>query len=68
VHDLACPDGEQLSEGVDRGLERHPSLVYGFIGVTAAHLMNLLPNQIDPYVLVGLNLRKMMKGKNARYN
>jgi hypothetical protein len=52
-----------LSEAVDRGLERHPSLVYGFVGATAAHLLNLLPNRVDPYQLVGLNLRKIMKGK-----
>jgi hypothetical protein len=61
-HDLACSEGEMLSESVDRGLERHPSLVYGFIGVTAAHLLNLLPDRVDPYQLVGLNLRKIMKG------
>lgn len=65
IHDFAAPDGEMLSEGVDRGLEKHPSLIYAAIGVTAAHLLNLLPDRVDPYQLVGLNLRKIMKKGTA---
>ncbi len=47
--EIVAPEGELLSEGVDRGLERHPLLVRAAIIVTAAHLLNLLPERFDPY-------------------
>lgn len=49
--ELACPAGETLSEGVDRALE-HPTLRYAAvagIGITAAHLLNLIPQEYDPF-------------------
>lgn len=48
-HELTCKEGQLLSEAVDRGLEKHPALVYGFIAITVAHLLNWLPPHIDPY-------------------
>lgn len=48
--DFLCPEGETLSEGVDHALE-HPIGKYfalGGIAVTAAHLANVLPDNIDP--------------------
>lgn len=47
--EVIAPDGELLSEGVDRGLEQHPLLVRAAIIVTAAHLLNLLPEKVDPF-------------------
>ncbi len=47
--EVVAPEGELLSEGVDRGLQRHPLLVRAAIIVTAAHLMNLLPEKVDPF-------------------
>lgn len=47
--EIVAPEGELLSEGVDRGLERHPLLVRAAIVITAAHLLNLLPERVDPY-------------------
>ncbi|WP_218001213.1 DUF7427 family protein [Nocardia thailandica] len=47
--EIIAPEGELLSEGVDRGLERHPLLVRAAILITAAHLLNLLPERVDPY-------------------
>lgn len=50
--DVLAPDGETLSEGVDRALEHSPTrrvLALGGIAVTAAHLANLLPQKIDPF-------------------
>ncbi|TDP29777.1 DUF7427 family protein [Nocardia ignorata] len=47
--EVVAPEGELLSEGVDRGLEQHPLLVRTAIIITAAHLLNLLPEKIDPY-------------------
>lgn len=47
AYELSCPDGELLSEGVDRAIEKHPLAVPLAIGYTAAHLCNLLPEKID---------------------
>jgi hypothetical protein len=52
AYELLCPEGELLSEGVDRALEHSKVARYatlGAIAVTATHLANLLPNQIDPF-------------------
>ena len=54
IYEYACPDGELLSEAVDRGLEsKYKYLVMGGIAVTAAHLLNLFDkldaNQLDPF-------------------
>lgn len=49
--EIACPDGETMSEGVDRALE-HPTLRYAVmagIGITAAHLLNVIPEKYDPF-------------------
>lgn len=49
--EIACPDGETLSEGVDRALER-PFTRYAAvagIGITAAHLLNVIPEKYDPF-------------------
>ncbi|MGW6624258.1 DUF7427 family protein [Nocardia sp. NPDC055002] len=60
-HEVACDDGELLSEGVDRALEKHPLLVYGFVAVTVAHLLNWLPNKADPYHAVGTLYERLNK-------
>lgn len=52
-HEFACAEGELLSEGVDRALEKHPALVYGFTAITVAHLLNWLPRKVDPYAGFG---------------
>lgn len=49
AHDVLCGQGEMLSEGVDRALEKHKLLTLGAIAITAGHLANVLPEQIDPY-------------------
>lgn len=48
-HELTCQPGQLLSEGVDRGLEKRPVLVYSFITITVAHLLNQIPLRVDPY-------------------
>ena len=51
AYELACPDGETLSEWIDPHME-HPlrrALITGAIGATALHLTNLLPKEIDPF-------------------
>lgn len=49
AYEMAAPPGELLSEGVDTKLSQHPILTRAAIGVTALHLMNLLPEKIDPF-------------------
>ncbi|MFC4373359.1 hypothetical protein ACFO5K_04540 [Nocardia halotolerans] len=49
VLEVIAPEGELLSEGVDRGLEEHPLLVRAAIIITALHLINGLPQQLDPF-------------------
>lgn len=49
AYEIACPEGELLSEGVDRALERHPKATVAAIGITALHLANLIPERLDPF-------------------
>lgn len=49
AYEIACPPGELLSEGVDRGIEQRPLLTKLAIGVTALHLMNAIPERYDPF-------------------
>lgn len=48
AYEVGCPKGELLSEGVDRALECRPWLVRAAVGAVALHLLNVLPDQIDP--------------------
>lgn len=46
IYELTCPQGETLSEGVDRLLDK--SKLWAIpVGYTALHLMNMLPEKID---------------------
>lgn len=58
-HELSAPNGELLSEGVDRALEDHPVLTYSLITITAAHLLNQLPPKADPYAWIFLLINKV---------
>lgn len=51
AYDILAPKGETLSEAVDGALE-HPTFRYfaiAGIGITACHLLNLLPEKVDPF-------------------
>lgn len=50
AYDVLCPEGETLSEGVDRALERPRSryMTMGAIAIVSAHLLNFLPEKADP--------------------
>ena len=51
AYDILCPPGETLSEGVDRALEheKYKRVALGAIAITAAHLANLIPQNVDPF-------------------
>ncbi|WP_264923101.1 DUF7427 family protein [Mycobacteroides chelonae] len=58
AYELTAPPGELLSEGVDRYLMRRPWLTRAVVLVVAAHLLNLLPESIDPlHQLAKIGLR-----------
>lgn len=47
LYDVLCPEGQTLSEGVDHAIEKHPILTFATIGMTALHLLNILPPKLD---------------------
>lgn len=49
LYELACPDGQTLSEGIDTALEQRRALTIAAIGVTSLHLLNVLPTRVDPF-------------------
>lgn len=55
TYEALCPMGETLSEGLDSFVDKpHGKLVVGAIGaVTVAHLINVLPERIDPFTKLG---------------
>lgn len=58
AHELLCKEEELISRQVDRWLENPTAsvLVHVAVIVTTAHLLNWLPNQIDPYAGFKLTL------------
>ena len=56
VTELCAPEGELLSQAVDRWLEKHPAKTVSALAITgtALHLLNLLPEQYDP---LGITLK-----------
>lgn len=62
IHELTCREGQLLSEAVDRGLVKRPVLVYSAVLITAAHLLNRLPSQLDPFTWIW----HFTKGNNHR--
>lgn len=52
AYEIACPRGELLSEGVDRYLKRRPWTTHVVVVGLALHLLNLLPESLDPLHLL----------------
>lgn len=48
VYEFAAPEGELLSEGVDRYLSRRPWTTRVVVAGLALHLLNLIPQRFDP--------------------
>lgn len=48
VYEYHAPPGQLLSEGIDRALIRYPNLTRFVVTIVALHLLNLIPQQIDP--------------------
>jgi hypothetical protein len=63
AYDYLAPEGQTLSEGVDRALEKRPLLTAAAIGMTAMHLLNIYEHlhieHLDPiHQLANLARRK----------
>lgn len=50
LYDVFCPKNQTLSEALDPALEttKGKAILYTAIGLTAAHLCNILPPKLDP--------------------
>lgn len=48
AYEIVAPEGMLLSEGMDRALVSHPIATRLVVAVVAMHLLNLLPERIDP--------------------
>ena len=67
-YEIACAEGELLSEGFDRLLERHPVWPRLAVFAVALHLVNWLPGWADPIHLVFHKTRRrgaIIKGMSA---
>lgn len=66
LYELTCPQGETLSERLDPLLEgRAKYLVLGGIAVTAAHLINLIPERVDPFEQGLSRIRQSYKRRSS---
>ncbi|WP_280389811.1 DUF7427 family protein [Nocardia wallacei] len=52
IYDALSPHGETLSESVDRSLAARPILTSAAVTITALHLLNRIPEKVDPFSLV----------------
>ena len=60
-YELACKDGQLLSEGVDEWLLSRPILTRAVIAALALHLGNALPERYDIVSLGFLAVRKISR-------
>jgi len=54
AYEVLALDGELMSEAVDRYLEARPWVTRVVILTVAAHLLNLLPQRLDPLAQLAL--------------
>jgi hypothetical protein len=57
--EVCAPDGELLSQAVDRWLEKRPGRTVSAVTIvaTALHLLNLLPERYDPFAITVKTVR-----------
>jgi hypothetical protein len=58
VYEIVAPENELLSEVVDRFLVSHPIVTRTIVIGLALHLINLLPEQIDPLHHTAIAVRR----------
>jgi hypothetical protein len=57
--EVCAPDGELLSQAVDRWLDKHPGRTVAALTIvgTALHLLNLFPERYDPLAITFKTVR-----------
>jgi hypothetical protein len=60
AYEIFAPEGQLLSEGADRAIERYPRTVPLVIGVVSLHLANAIPERYDP-LHAGLKFLKQLR-------
>ena len=58
AYELACKEGELLSEGVDDWVAAKPILTRTVIAAFALHLGNAVPPRFDPLSLAFIGIRR----------
>jgi len=58
AYEVLAPEGQLLSEGVDRALLKYPTLTRIGIALVACHLVNAIPDRYDPLHLIAVHTRK----------
>lgn len=53
VYEFIAPEDHLLSNAVDRWLEKHPVLTSYAVLSTALHLLNVMPQRVDPFMVIG---------------
>jgi len=49
AYEVMAKDGEMMSHSYDRWLQRRPVITWGATLLTVSHLLNLLPERLDPF-------------------
>lgn len=58
AYEAGAPRGELLSQGVDRYLLRRPWLTRAVVCYLGAHLLNVIPERVDPLTCLATALRR----------
>lgn len=58
AYEVLAPEGQLLSEGVDRALIKYPTITRIGIALVACHLVNVIPERYDPLHLIAVHTRK----------
>lgn len=61
TYEMMAPDGQLLSHAFDRWMIKHPAITVSAVAFTALHLVNVLPEAIDPYSGFGHPLLSAIK-------
>jgi hypothetical protein len=62
TYDVACRDGEMLSQASARYAREHPVAAYAVVAAVALHLVDRIPAAVDPIHWVGIGLRGLRHG------
>lgn len=66
VYEVAATEDELLSSAVDRWLTRRPILTHAAVVITAAHLLNLIPQRVDPFYNVAIVSQRQLHRRRYR--